>query len=154
MGRSTRCRVNIRGVFVLEVAARPIGGLCAKALRFTQPSRVRPSGRREHQLRSSCCATPWRVASGWRPRRLLGGDMITIRAAVYMPRRGVERGQSRGGRDPNHRKADQHCGARGASYLGFIFARAAEAADAERAVREAHARLRFTIDPLIAVTTA
>ena len=42
----------------------------------------------------------------------------------------------------------------GASYLGFIFARAAQAADAERAVREAHARLRFTIDPLIAVTTA
>ena len=28
------CRVNSRGVFVLEVAARPIGGLCAKALRF------------------------------------------------------------------------------------------------------------------------
>ena len=28
------CRVNARGVFVLEVAARPIGGLCAKALRF------------------------------------------------------------------------------------------------------------------------
>jgi len=28
------CRVNDRGVFVLEVAARPIGGLCARALRF------------------------------------------------------------------------------------------------------------------------
>ena len=28
------CRVNARGVFVLEVAARPIGGLCARALRF------------------------------------------------------------------------------------------------------------------------
>jgi hypothetical protein len=34
----------------------------------------------------------------------------------------------------------------GATYLGFIFARAASAADAERAVREAHARLRFRID--------
>ena len=31
------CRVNARGVFVLEVAARPIGGLCAQALRFTGP---------------------------------------------------------------------------------------------------------------------
>ncbi|MGH9141135.1 MAG: ATP-grasp domain-containing protein, partial [Vicinamibacterales bacterium] len=28
------CRVNPDGVFVLEVAARPIGGLCARALRF------------------------------------------------------------------------------------------------------------------------
>ena len=28
------CRVNDGGVFVLEVAARPIGGLCARALRF------------------------------------------------------------------------------------------------------------------------
>ena len=29
------CRVNDRGVFILEVAARPIGGICARALRFT-----------------------------------------------------------------------------------------------------------------------
>ena len=28
------CRVNERGVYVLEIAARPIGGLCSKALRF------------------------------------------------------------------------------------------------------------------------
>jgi biotin carboxylase len=28
------CRVNERGVFILEVAARPIGGLCARSLRF------------------------------------------------------------------------------------------------------------------------
>ena len=28
------CRVNERGVYILEVAARPIGGLCAKTLRF------------------------------------------------------------------------------------------------------------------------
>jgi L-amino acid ligase C-terminal domain 2 len=42
----------------------------------------------------------------------------------------------------------------GSSYLGFIFARAESAAFAERAVREAHARLRFTIDPLIALSPA
>ena len=34
----------------------------------------------------------------------------------------------------------------GATYLGFIFARAATAEDAESAVRQAHARLRFQID--------
>jgi hypothetical protein len=31
------------------------------------------------------------------------------------------------------------------SYLGFIFARGATAADAERAVREAHGRLTFDV---------
>ena len=41
----------------------------------------------------------------------------------------------------------------GASYLGFIFARADQPSDVERALREAHARLHFTIDaefPVIA----
>src|SRR4029079_3145552 len=31
------CRVNKDGVYILEVAARPIGGLCARALRFEHP---------------------------------------------------------------------------------------------------------------------
>jgi hypothetical protein len=34
------CRVNDAGVFVLEVAGRPIGGLCARALRFVRGGRV------------------------------------------------------------------------------------------------------------------
>ena len=41
-------RVNNRGAFMLEVAARPIGGLCAKALRFAgemQPGRTAASTR-------------------------------------------------------------------------------------------------------------
>ena len=36
------CRVNDRGVFVLEVAARPIGGLCSRALRFNGVGRIFP----------------------------------------------------------------------------------------------------------------
>jgi hypothetical protein len=36
----------------------------------------------------------------------------------------------------------------GASYLGFIFARAPTAAQAEKALREAHARLDIVIAPL------
>ncbi len=35
------------------------------------------------------------------------------------------------------------------SYLGFIFARASSTAEADAAVRAAHARLSFTIDPAI-----
>jgi hypothetical protein len=39
----------------------------------------------------------------------------------------------------------------GASYLGFIFARAGEAAAVDRALRAAHARLRFAVDPELSV---
>ena len=39
----------------------------------------------------------------------------------------------------------------GASYLGFIFARGGRAGDVERALRAAHARLSFAIDPEIPV---
>ena len=38
------CRVNDEGVFVLEVAARPIGGLCARALRFHGVGSLFPHG--------------------------------------------------------------------------------------------------------------
>jgi hypothetical protein len=37
----------------------------------------------------------------------------------------------------------------GASYLGFIFARAETPQAAERALRAAHARLAFRIEPMI-----
>jgi len=52
-------------------------------------------------------------------------------------------------------KADQQLLAlpEGASYLGFIFARAATTDAAERAVRDAHARLRFTIDPILPIAS-
>ena len=39
----------------------------------------------------------------------------------------------------------------GAAYLGFIFARAARAADAVAALREANRRLRFEITPSLSV---
>jgi hypothetical protein len=40
------------------------------------------------------------------------------------------------------------------SYLGFIFARAVAAPEAERAVRRAHGHLRFVVDPAIAVSAS
>jgi hypothetical protein len=39
----------------------------------------------------------------------------------------------------------------GASYLGFIFARAERAADVDVALRQAHGRLSFTIAPEVRV---
>jgi hypothetical protein len=40
----------------------------------------------------------------------------------------------------------------GASYLGFIFARAAAPALVEQSLRDAHQQLTFAIDPELAVT--
>jgi len=42
----------------------------------------------------------------------------------------------------------------GASYLGFIFARAADPRAVERALRAAHRQLRFAIDPEFPVLAA
>jgi hypothetical protein len=155
------CRVSGEGVFVLEVAARPIGGLCARSLRFARAG-VRASGfgipvasrestipLEELLLRHALGADP---AMYQREATASGVMMIPI------PRRGILRGMD--GIDaarqvPNVEdlritaKTDQLLVPlpEGASYLGFIFARAGHVDDVERALRVAHARLSFTIDP-------
>ena len=145
------CRVNSRGVYVLEVAARPIGGLCAKTLRFER------LGQRigfEDLLLMHAAGMPTRE---WRREHLASAVMM-----IPIPRSGILRrvdGIEIAGAVPYvdeiqiTAKRDQQLLAlpEGASYLGFIFARAATPRDAEGALREAHARLRFTIDPLIPV---
>jgi biotin carboxylase len=149
------CRVNGNGVFVLEVAARPIGGLCSRVLRFVDTSagdEARVS--LEHLLL----------------RHAVGAPIETVRrepdaAAVMMmpiPRRGIFRGVT--GEDDARQvphiedvtitaKPDQLIEPlpEAAGYLGFIFSRAGDARVAERALREAYARLVFTIAPAIDV---
>ena len=144
------CRVNDAGVFVLEVAARPIGGLCARAVRL-QPSRPLEEALLRHALGES--------PEGWRREEAASGVMM-----IPIPRRGTLRRVE--GADQARKvshvedvritaKPDQLLVPlpEGASYLGFIFARADQPSDVERALREAHARLHFTIDaefPVIA----
>jgi biotin carboxylase len=148
------CRVNSRGVFVIEVAARPIGGLCAKVLRFECEGTS--IGFEEFLIRQALGES----MAGWhREPRAAAVMMIPIaRSGVYRGVEGVQEARTIDGIDEVliTAKPDQQLLAlpEGSSYLGFIFARAAEPAAAERAVREAHARLRFTIDPLIAVSPA
>ena len=147
------CRVNDRGVYVLEVAARPIGGLCAKSLRFQREGKGQKVSLEEILLRHALGESP----DGWRREAEASGLMM-----IPIPRRGVFRGAD--GLDDAKAvpgvddiritaKADQVLVPlpEGASYLGFIFARGLTAGDAERAVRDAHARLRFTIDPEVPV---
>jgi biotin carboxylase len=146
------CRVNLRGVYVLEVAARPIGGLCAKALRFVdQAGNI--FGLEALLLRHAIGGAPgeWRfVATG------SAVMMIPIpRGGLYRRVHGVEVARAVGGVDDVRitAKPDQQLVPlpEGASYLGFIFARGATPEAAEQAVRVAHEQLSFEIDPLIEV---
>jgi biotin carboxylase len=140
------CRVNAAGVFVLEVAARPIGGLCARALRFSDGTAG--IGLEELLLRH---ATGESVAR-WRPQADASGVMMIPipSAGTYRRVDGVEDATRVEGIEDVRitAKPDQRLVPlpEGASYLGFIFARAEAPDRVERALREAHARLEFTID--------
>ena len=145
------CRVNERGVYVLEIAARPIGGLCSKALRFVSPDGQ--ASLEEVLLRHALGEDVSRFS---RERAASGVMMIPI------PRRGIYKGVD-GVREarsvPNisevtiTAKPDGKVTPlpEGKSYLGFIFARAPRPLSVEQALRAAHAKLRFTIDREIAV---
>jgi biotin carboxylase len=145
------CRIGPHGITMLEVAARPIGGLCARVLRFE-------GDRRTLTLEELLL------------RHAIGEDTsVYLReagaAAVMMipiPRRGIyKRVEGEACAREVAYVEDVRITARqdqlleplpeGDSYLGFIFARAGKPQAAVGALREAHARLRFEIDPEVRV---
>jgi biotin carboxylase len=136
-------RVNDRGPFVLEVAARSIGGLCARTLRFG-------TGLSLEEL-ILCHALGRPLASLERERRSAGVMMIPIpRRGRLSAVRGVE--DAAAVADVEEIAITMHPGQEvvplpeGWQYLGFIFARAETAAAVERALREAYSRLHFGIE--------
>ena len=146
------CRVNGQGVFVLEVAARPIGGLCARALRF-EGAGGELIGLEELLLRHSLGESP----APWKRESLASGIMM-----VPIPRRGIFRRADGVGEARSVAGIADICVTakpdqlliplpEGSSYLGFIFALGERSADVEGALRAAHQRLRFVIDPEIPV---
>jgi biotin carboxylase len=145
------CRVNNRGIYVLEIAARPIGGLCSKALRFVSPHGE--ASLEEVLLRHALREDVSRFS---RERAASGVMMIPI------PRRGIYKGvegerEARGVPDIIDVTITAKPDAKvtplpeGKSYLGFIFAHAQTPLAVEQALRTAHAKLRFQIDREIAV---
>jgi L-aminoacid ligase-like protein/ATP-grasp domain-containing protein len=130
-------RVNQRGVWMLEVAARPIGGLCARVL----------PGLEELILRH---AAGQDISDIPTPSNAGGVMMIPIpREGVYVATEGLEQAKSAAAIEDVIITAKE--GQRmiplpdGASYLGFIFARARWPEDVERALRVAHEHLHFEI---------
>ncbi len=136
-------RVNERGPWVIEVAARAIGGLCSRALRFDGEMSLE-----ELIIRHSLGED---VNSIERERQAAGVMMIPIpRAGVLKDVRGVD--EAKAVRDIEDIVISAHITQRiapppeGASYLGFIFSRADTPDRVEAALREAHAQLEFVID--------
>jgi biotin carboxylase len=146
------CRVNTRGVYVLEVAARPIGGLCAQALRFVKDGE--PSiGLEQLLLRHAIGES---IVEWTREPEASAVMMIPIpRSGVFRGVAGVDEARAVAGVDEVlvTAKPDQKLLAlpEGATYLGFIFAHAPAPEAAEQAVRTAHGCLRLAIDPWLEV---
>lgn len=140
-------RVNERGVFPLEVAARPIGGLCSRALRFKLPLVEEEMSLEEVVIRLALGMDTRRVV---RETAAAGVMMIPIpKGGIYEGAEGVEEARAAEGIEsieitvqPGRKVAPLP---EGGSYLGFIFARGKSPEAVERALKEAHHRLRFRI---------
>jgi hypothetical protein len=146
-------RLNKDGVWPIEVAARPIGGLCARALRFVLEAAEEPIGLEElilrHELGFSGSYAP-------RESQASGVMMIPVpRSGILEKVEGQEQAQATHGISSLEITARLHdfiaAWPEGSSYLGFLFARAKEPAAAEAALREAHKKLRFTLTPRLPV---
>ena len=136
-------RVNEAGPWVLEVAARSIGGLCSRTLRFGTGMSLE-----EIILRQ---ALGWPIASLVRERVAAGVMMIPIpRAGTLRAVRGLADAQAESGIEDVSITA--HVGQtleplpEGSEYLGFIFARGETPDLVAKALRAAHARLSFDVE--------
>jgi biotin carboxylase len=142
------CRVTRDGtIYVLEIAARPIGGLCSRVLTFGS------SGLEDVLLRHAI-GDP--IAGVTREADAAAVMMIPI------PARGMYKGvegedEARGVPGVTGVQITAKVGQlleqlpEAGSYLGFIFARGATPQAAEAAVRAAHRALRFSIAREVAV---
>jgi biotin carboxylase len=145
-------RLNDSGVWPIELAARPIGGLCARSLRFVLAT-GESIGLEELLLRHAL-GMPGSDAP--RETQASGVMMIPVpRSGVLEKVEGTEEALTVLGITHLEITARLHdfiaAWPEGSSYLGFLFARAAKPEQAEHALREAHSKLRFTLTPRLPV---
>jgi biotin carboxylase len=139
-------RVDGQVPWVIEVAARPIGGLCSRALRFGDDVSLE-----ELILRQ---AVGLETATLTREAGSAGVMMIPIPGGGVLER--VE-GVDRAARVPGIEQVaiTAHPGERlvpfpeGSRYPGFIFARGERPESVEASLREAHGRLRFVLSQAV-----
>ncbi len=144
-------RVNTSGVWMLEIAGRPIGGLCAACLKYAGGQSLE-----DVLLRHAVGELPANLKLADPARGVM---MIPIpRAGVYSGVSGTEGARSLPGIEDVIITAKE--GQKlvplpeGASYLGFIFSRGENVDAAEAALRAAHAELSFSITGELPVLSA
>ena len=137
-------RINERGAWVIEIAARSIGGLCSQTLRFLPEMSLE-----ELILRQ---AVGENILEVQRERAAAAVMMLPVpQAGILEAVEGVEAAKAVEGVEDVILSipAGQEVLPlpRGGRYLGFIFARAEQPEDAETAIREAYRRLKVVIRP-------
>ncbi len=141
-------RLNEHGVWILEVAARPIGGLCARSLRFTggvtleELILLHAMGEPVEELERETCAAGVLMIPIPAAGILEGVENLEPAAAIP----GIEAIEITA-------KIGQKLVPlpEGSSYLGFVFARAPTPAAVEEALRAAHGQMRFVVAPALPV---
>jgi ATP-grasp domain/L-amino acid ligase C-terminal domain 2 len=144
-------------VWPLEIAARPIGGLCARALRFVENENQANENKNANEQVSIGLEELLLLHSldlpvnTWTRERMASGVMM-----IPVPTSGIlERVQGEESARETPGITELLITARlhdyieawpvGASYLGFLFAAADTPLEVEQALRAAHAKLRFTM---------
>lgn len=142
-------RVNDEGPWVLEIAPRPIGGLCSRALRFGPEKISLEELLLRHALGMEGSELPREEAAS-------GVTMIPVpRSGIFDGIQGIEEAEKVPGIDEIRITARLHdyvaAWPEGSSYLGFIFAHGETSAEGEAALRAAHAKLDFKFSPRLPV---
>ena len=146
-------RVNSGDIWVMEVAARSIGGLCSRALRFEIPLVDKAVSLEELLVRLMLGLDVSRI---YREDAASGVMMIPIpEAGFYQETQGIDEARAVGGVEDVVITAKESQKLvplpEGASYLGFIFARGQTPEFVENALRRAHEELHFVISPALSV---
>jgi hypothetical protein len=146
-------RINEGGVWPLEVAPRPIGGLCARALRFSLDGESEPISLEELLVRHAL-----ELPGSNSPREQIASGVMMIpvpRSGILEEVFGEEAARSIPGITALEITARLHdaiaAWPEGSSYLGFIFARENTPEKVQQALRDAHKKLSFTIAPALPV---
>src|SRR5271163_2943434 len=146
-------RINDEGAWPLEVAPRPIGGLCARALRFAPDANGQTIGLEELLLRHALGLPD----SDWpREQSASGVMMIPVPKSGTLEKiKGEDAARSVPGITALEITARLHdyiaAWPEGSSYLGFLFATGNSAEEVEEAIRVAHAKLQFDLRPRLPV---
>jgi biotin carboxylase len=149
-------RINSRGIWPLEIAARSIGGLCSRALRFRSPS----WGENVSLERVIIALALGEDVSAVRREELASGVMMipVEEEGIYEDVRGVEEALETPQVEdivitakPGQRMIPWP---EGCSYPGFIFARGSRPESVVLALRRAYRKLQFQLAPALPVVRA